>query len=240
MALDKKAVSMKIAIATFAKTIGLSSVKTRLAADIGKANAEAFYLLSVACIQEAIENIVTQNTNVYPHWVLAEKDAPTRSEWHSFPAMWTGEGGLGTRFASVSQRLLKEHDAVFLIGTDSPQLSAKRFFEVMQIFQVNPKLEHVAGPATDGGFWLWGSTQQLPTDVWEGVTYSEETTLQELVKATNAYGHHVAISHRMQDVDLLEDLVTLQKTFEQKESLILPAQKNLLKWLQANNPTFQE
>ncbi len=230
---------MKVAIAIFAKTIGLSSVKTRLADDIGQENAEAFYRLSVGCIQEVMENIVAQNTNVNPHWVLAEEDAPSLSEWHSFPAMWTGEGGLGTRLANVSQSLLKTHDAVFLIGTDSPQLSPKRFFEVLQVFQVNPKLEHVAGPATDGGFWLWGSMKQLPNDVWEGVSYSEETTLQELVKATNAYGHHVAISHRMQDVDLLEDLVTLQKTFEQKESLILPAQKNLLKWLREHNPIFQ-
>lgn len=230
---------MKIAIAIFAKTIGLSSVKTRLAADIAQENAEAFYRLSVACIQEVMKNIVSQNTNVYPHWVLAEEEAPLRSEWNSFSAMWTGEGGLGTRLANVSQSLLKTHDAVFLIGTDSPQLSPKRFFEVLQVFQVNPKLEHVAGPATDGGFWLWGSTQQLPNDVWEGVSYSEETTLQELIKATNEYGHHVAISHSMQDVDLLEDLAPLQKTFEQKESLLLPAQQRLLEWLQANNPIFQ-
>lgn len=230
---------MKVAVAIFAKTIGLSSVKTRLAANVGKTNAEAFYRLSVACIKEVMETVVAQNSNVYPHWVLAEEEAPSRSEWNSFPAIWTGDGGLGARLANVSQRLLETHDAVFLVGTDSPQMTPKVFLEVLQVFEVNPQLEHVAGPATDGGFWLWASTKGMPNDVWEGVSYSEETTLQELVKATNAYGHHVAISHRMQDVDLLEDLVTLQKTFEQKESSILPAQKNLLEWLREHNPIFQ-
>ena len=230
---------MKVAVAIFAKTIGLSSVKTRLAAGIGQANAEAFYRLSIACIREVMDNVIKQNPNVFPHWVLAEEEAPLRDEWQSFPAIWTGDGGLGMRLANVSQKLLETHDAVFLIGTDSPQMTPKRFLEALQTFQVNPKLQHVAGPATDGGFWLWGSTKTLPSEVWESVSYSVDTTLEELIKASNEHGHHVTISHRMQDVDLLEDLATLQKAFEQKEGLILPAQRNLLDWLQAHNPTFQ-
>lgn len=230
---------MKVAVAIFAKTIGLSSVKTRLAADIGQESAEEFFRLSIACIQEVLGEVKAQNGNVFPHWALAEENAPKRDEWRSFPAMWTGEGGLGTRLANVSQALLQSHDAVFLIGTDSPQMSPKLILQALQAFQVNPQLEHIAGPAADGGFWLWGSTKALPAELWEEVSYSQDTTLEELIKAVNGYGQHVAISKRMQDVDVLADLISLQKTFEQKEGLILPAQIKLLNWLQKHNPIFQ-
>jgi len=230
---------MKIAIAIFAKTIGLSPVKTRLAADIGQDNAEAFYRLSVACVEEVMQNVSKQNPNIHPHWVLAEEAGVSNPQWQNFPAFWTGDGGLGARLANVSRNLLQTHDAVFLVGTDSPQMSPKDFLEALQAFEVNPKLEHVAGPATDGGFWLWGSTKALPNAVWERVSYSVETTLQELIDAVNEHGHQVAKSHSLQDVDLAEDLLSLQKTFEQKERSLLPAQTNLLQWLRENNPIFQ-
>ncbi len=230
---------MKIAIAVFAKTIGLSPVKTRLAADIGQEKAETFYQMSVTCVQEILEAAVIQNPKIFPHWVLAEEDAPTRSEWNTFPALWTGEGGLGERLSNVSHELFKNYDVVILIGTDSPQMSAKRLLQTVLTLEVNPGLIHVAGPARDGGFWLWGSHKPMPLEVWKSVTYSADTTLEELVKATNDYGHNVHIDHKMQDVDVLENLITLQKELEQKSNILLPAQIVLLKWLQARSPTFQ-
>lgn len=230
---------MKIAVAIFAKTIGLSSVKTRLAADIGQEKAEAFYRLSLACVREVMEKVVAQNPDVFPHWALAEEEAPLRNELCSFPAMWTGEGGLGQRLANVSDALFKSHDAVFLIGTDSPQISAKRILQIMETLEVNEGIGHVVGDAKDGGFWLWGSRRPLPHSIWNGVTYSASTTLEELVTAVNAHGDFVSHSYRMQDVDVLDDLITLQETFEQKGDVLLPAQKRLLEWLQVHNPIFQ-
>ena len=230
---------MRCAVAIFAKTIGLSSVKTRLAASIGQEKAEQFYRLSIACVEEVLQDVARKNSNVFPHWVLAEEEAPQRFEWNSFPAMWTGEGGLGERLANVSGTLFKNHDAVFLIGTDSPQMSAKRVLQSIQSLKVNSGLNHIAGPAKDGGFWLWGSRKILPNTIWNSVTYSASTTLEELVAATNAHGDHVYIGHKMQDVDVLDDLITLQKILEQKEGVLLSAQKVLLEWLQEHNPTFQ-
>ncbi len=231
---------MKCAIAIFAKTIELSSVKTRLAASIGKEKAEQFYRLSVVCVEEVLQDVVRQNPNVFPHWALAEEEAPSRSEWCSFPAMWTGEGELGERLANVSNMLFENHDAVFLIGTDSPQMNAKRILHSIESLEANPDLDHISGPAKDGGFWLWGSRKILPGTIWNSVIYSAATTLEELVAAANAHGDHVHIAHEMQDVDMLEDLITLQETLEQKGGdVLLTAQKMLLEWLQENNPTFR-
>jgi len=48
----EEASNMSGALAIFAKTKSLSPVKTRLAADIGKPLAEAFYSLSVEAVAE--------------------------------------------------------------------------------------------------------------------------------------------------------------------------------------------
>lgn len=232
---------MKCAIAIFAKTIGMSPVKTRLAASIGQENAESFYRLSFAAVSEVLHEVAHKNTNVFPHWALADEAAVGLDEWSSFPSLWTGEGGLGRRLCHISNTLLDNHDAVFLIGTDSPQLSAKRILQFLEMLEVNPSIDHVAGPAKDGGFWLWGSRERLPLSVWEKPQYSVETTLEKLIAATNEYGHrhNVSIGYALQDVDVLGDLFTLQDTLEQRGKVLLPAQMKLLEWLQENNSTFQ-
>lgn len=83
---------MSGAIGIFAKTIGLSSVKTRLAADIGVKNAEAFYALSVDCVQEAI--LAAQDAAsdaVAVTWTVAEEAGPPKWQSRPFDAVWTGE-----------------------------------------------------------------------------------------------------------------------------------------------------
>jgi glycosyltransferase A (GT-A) superfamily protein (DUF2064 family) len=237
--MGQKAVFMKIAIAIFAKTMGLSPVKTRLAADIDQTNAEAFYRLSVSCVQEVMEKVVEENPNIFPHWALAEEEAVELEQWKSFPGLWTGEGGLGTRLSNISSTLLNDYDIVFLMGTDSPQISPKRLLQITQMLEVNPEIEQVVGPASDGGFWLWGSKKPLPKSVWENVTYSVDTTLEELTAQALSHVDFVYKTYRMQDVDELDDLKMLQETLEHRGATLLPAQVKLLEWLQANNPTFQ-
>lgn len=231
---------MKIAIATFAKTIGLSKVKTRLAKSIGDENAEAFYRLSVSAVREVLQKTQEQNSNIFPHWALGEEEAVDLEQWRSFPCLWTGEGGLGTRLANVSSMLLNDHDIVFLMGTDSPQISPKRLLQIAQMFEVNPQIEQLTGPASDGGFWLWGSNKPLPRSVWESVTYSVDTTLEELSSKAMKHVDQVYITYRMQDVDELKDLKTLQETLEHRGETLLSAQVTLLEWLRTHNPTFQE
>lgn len=231
---------MKIAIATFAKTIGLSKVKTRLAKRIGDENAEAFYRLSVSAVREVLQKTQEQNSNIFPHWALGEEEAVELEQWRSFPCLWTGEGGLGTRLSNISSMLLNDYDIVFLMGTDSPQISPKRLLQITQMMEVNPEIEQAVGPASDGGFWLWGSKKPLPKSVWENVTYSVDTTLEELIAQALKHVDYVYPTYQMQDVDELKDLKTLQKTLEHRGATLLPAQVELREWLQAYNPIFQE
>ena len=111
------------ALALFAKTPGYSPVKTRLAQEIGKTQAEAFYR---RCLQAATEmaDLVKERSDgaVAPYWAVAEQDALQHELWQHFPTLWTGPGCLGRRLHTVSRLLLTRHARVVLLGTDSPQL----------------------------------------------------------------------------------------------------------------------
>ncbi|MEM9276960.1 MAG: DUF2064 domain-containing protein [Pseudomonadota bacterium] len=221
---------MKCAIAIFAKTVGLSPVKTRLAADIGTENAEAFYKLSVQAVKAIASDAAIRNADMVPHWVLAEEGAVGRDEWRSFPAIWTGEGGLGKRLANVSEQLFETHDAVMFVGTDSPQLQADRFLDALAHLQEYPHM-HVAGPAVDGGFYLFGSTTPVHREIWEAVTYSADTTLDDLETRIEEAGGSTGRIDVEQDVDTLKDLEVLKTELQRRSGELLPEQIQLLRWV---------
>ena len=222
---------MKLAVGIFAKTIGLSGVKTRLAADIGKDDAEAFYAMSVDAVADVL-NKAELNTDgaIVPFWTLAEEAAPHLPQWSGFNAIWTGEGGLGQRLANVSEALFADHDAVALIGTDSPHLVPSLFENVLLQLRDDREI-HIAGPADDGGFYLFASAQPVGRDIWESVTYSVDTTLKELATLIEKKGKRVNYLGSESDVDVIADLATLERSLCEIEDDLLPAQARLLDWL---------
>ncbi|MEL7430750.1 MAG: DUF2064 domain-containing protein [Pseudomonadota bacterium] len=222
---------MRCAVAIFTKTIGYSKVKTRLAQTIGQSKAEEFFTLSIACVEE----MVSLAGEAFPEqisavWAVAEEEALSAWSPRSFPAIWTGCGQLGTRLATVSQTLFQTHDAVIMIGTDSPQLSPNVLIETLSLL-VSGEHRFVAGPALDGGFYLFGSTVPVPRKIWEGVAYSRNDTLVSLEAELVATGGTVKRIGPEQDVDVLEDLVRLKRTLESADPLPGTAKHTLLGWL---------
>lgn len=228
---------MRCGVGIFAKTVSLSPVKTRLAADIGKVNAQAFYRLSVDCVEafvseagEAFPEIIA------PVWALAEETGPEHWRDSPFPAVWTGEGDLGTRLATISEYLFDSCNMVILIGTDSPHLSSGKIVEAMSLM-MGARTECVAGPAADGGFYLFGSSRPIAREVWEGVTYSSSATLDELVGLLEAHELSPKMLSEEQDVDTVEDLKSLHQELAHRETLS-GAQESLFAWLEENRNLF--
>ncbi len=222
---------MKIAIAAFAKTPGVSAVKTRLSTSIGRERAEVFYRHSLQATQEMLLNEAgNSNYDLQPYWAIGESDQLKHPLWQTFPAIWTGEGELGKRLASVSRRLHEDHDAIFLIGTDCPQLSPGLINRAVE------KLNHdnsdcVIGPAMDGGFYLFASSKPVPAEIWEGVRYSVSSTCSQLVDRLEATGYRISYLSEERDVDTITDLIFLKEALDQ-ENHLLPAQQHLRDWLQ--------
>ena len=221
---------MKGAIAIFAKTIGLSPVKTRLAATIGKKKAEEFYKLSVDAIEEIVMHTVTLTDHeIVPIWAIAEKEGGNHDRWQSFLTIWTGEGGLGERLHHVYSTLLKDYDYVVLIGTDSPQLTPDLLCDAAQFFKDN-KETFVVGPCFDGGFYLFGGSEPIKKSIWVDTIYSRSDTLSSLLSNFEPKKYYTLQNE--QDVDIAEDLTVLFRNL--KSNSFLPMQERVLNWIETN------
>lgn len=228
----EEASSMSGALAIFAKTKNLSHVKTRLAADIGKPLAEAFYSLSVEAVAEVAKAAQKQSSNDFiPYWALAEKEALDYKEWQDFKTAWTGAGDLGMRLHNVYSTLRKKHDYVVLIGTDSPQLEPEIITSAIKKLAEHPK-SCVIGPAFDGGFYLFAAKVPILEQIWTKVNYSRSITLEELSSNLAAHDITIQLLSSQGDIDTASDLKPLMNALEANRHL-LSAQQKLQRWLQS-------
>lgn len=185
-------------IAVFAKTPELSPVKTRLADTIGQERAKEIYILCIECIQETL----SQQNEYDVVWALAEESAINHGFWQSRPfnKIWTGGGELGTRLHQIYSNLKEKYAATILIGTDSPQISSEIISDAIQMIK---NTGFVIGPAHDGGYYLFGGTDNISKDVWEAVPYSESNTRKIFLENL---GKNVEILQGLSDLDVIEDV----------------------------------
>ena len=163
---------MAAAVAVFVKTPELSPVKTRLARSLGTAAARAAYEESLAIIGAVMRDCAP----LVPYWAVGEEAGVSHRRWAEFPALWTGDGGLGDRLAHVYTTLQKRHGRVILIGSDSPQITAQTLQEAAQ---ETGKI--VIGPAADGGFYLFAADYPIAKELWQSIEYSRADTLKNLL-----------------------------------------------------------
>ena len=94
---------------------------------------------------------------------------------------------------------------MILIGTDLPNLKREDIEKAISLLDDH----HICvGPSTDGGFYLFASKLNIAKDIWKGVPYSSEHTLNSLLER---FSTDVKISYleAKTDVDELDDLLKL-------------------------------
>jgi rSAM/selenodomain-associated transferase 1 len=190
------------AVACFVKTPGLSPIKTRLAKDIGKERAEEVYLTMVESVEDVLLNI---DSEIDVYWAVGEDAGVIKPLWKKFKAIYTGEGCLGERMYNIYSTLLKKHDYVILIGSDSPSITPEHINCAAEIAKDG---RFVFGPTFDGGFYLFAGNQQISKDIWTSVEYSQCDTMEKLSSKIEKYGDVLAIE-ALADIDTIEDLATL-------------------------------
>jgi uncharacterized protein len=225
----------KSALCAFVKTPSLSPVKTRLCRDVGQDLAHSFYDMSVDAIEELMYRVgVCSHGRIKPFWSIAEREGLYCKRWQKLSRFWQNDGLLGDRLHQSFYSLKKDYDRVIMIGADSPHLSADIFIEVDDLLKNN---QCVIGPSVDGGFYLFAASINIPKDIWTGVIYSKESTLDSLLKFLSAHGISVKLLELQEDVDNLDDLISVFKFFKQSKSL-LSKQKKLYRWLDGWLPKF--
>lgn len=218
---------MSPALAIFVKTPALSPVKTRLAAGIGRDRAIRFYSLAAAATAETVSAC---GAALAPYWAVAETAARDGKAWPGFPSIWQGTGGLGARLHRIHHTLRKRHGAVLMIGADTPQLTPALLMQAVAAVH-EPGVAHAIGPASDGGFWLFGGRRAVPLSTWNAVRYSRHDTAAALERALQCNGRLVHLP-TLTDIDTVGDLRALDSSLRALPTPG-PTQRALLDYLQA-------
>lgn len=215
------------ALAIFAKTPGLSPIKTRLADGLGAQKAAEFYRLSVRCLDALAHEVAQLSAGaLVPYWAVGEREALGHSLWSGHARLWTGEGGLGRRLDRVYATLLARHDHVLLIGSDSPQLRARTVLAAHR--HLLKKKGPVIAPTDDGGYYLFGGHAPIGSEVWTSVHYSAATTCAEFSARLRADGPLRTLESGF-DVDVPSDL---DKLLRRGATMKGAAQRELRDWVE--------
>jgi len=132
----------------------------------------------------------------------------TESAWRTFPVpqavYWTdqGEGDLGTRMARAARRTLDAGEAVLLIGTDCPALTATELKDAASALQ---HADATLVPAFDGGYVLLGLNRFHPT-LFSGMAWSTDTVAAETMRRFQTLDWSVHSRPTLHDIDEPADL----------------------------------
>jgi uncharacterized protein len=216
-------------VAILVKTPGLSPVKTRLAAGMGKTAAERWHRLAATAVAEIVATV----PGLTPYWAVAEPLARTGGAWQGMPSLEQGPGELGERMGRVHAALLARHDFVLLLGADTPQLDARHLADAAGWLDVaGPRL--VMGPAADGGFWLLGANRSPPPEDWTRTPCGREDTATGFRDAMARHGEWRMLP-LLTDVDEAADLALMLAEMARLEHPS-PAQARLAEWSRAALP----
>lgn len=185
--------AMPPTLVVFARAPRYGMVKRRLAAGIGPLAALAFHRASLDRLLRSCgaDRRWTTMLSVTPD-TAALGGAP----WARGLARWPqGRGDIGARMA----RALSRGGPTVIVGSDIPAI---RPAHVAAAFHALGRADLVFGPATDGGFWLVGTSgrRPLPPGLFAGVRWSSEHALADTL-APVAARWRVARVATLADVD---------------------------------------
>lgn len=210
------------AVAIFVKTPGVSPIKTRLARSLGSELAEACYRRSLTCVADTV-----QNSGLAGYWAVAETEALDDPLWRQLPTINQNPGSLGQRMQHVHTQLVRRHGSAILVGADLPQLCAEDLAAASDWLQ-SGQPRSVLGPASDGGFWLYGANHVHAASVWTSVPYSQADTAERFVRAMTT-GEWKRLATR-RDIDQVEDIAQVVHELDQLAKLS-QSQRAFAVWL---------
>lgn len=167
------------------------AVKTRLARDIGTAQATSVYRHTSANVVERLHADRRWET-----WLAVTPDVAvdTRNWSPGIPRRPQGNGDLGQRMQRVFDTM--PPGPVLIVGTDIPEISQLR---IQTAFKALGDADAVFGPAEDGGYWLVGlARKQRVPRLFDNVRWSSPHTLTD-TEANLA-------DHKIVHIDVLDDV----------------------------------
>lgn len=186
-------------VVVFAREPRFGAVKTRLAADMGRGAALAFYR---RVLGRLVRRLVSDGR--WTTWLAITPAAASRRprRWHGGArAIAQTEGDLGQRMAAAFQRM--PPGPVVIVGSDIPDLGPAQVADAFRLLRHN---EVVLGPTRDGGYYLIGlAPDSRLLAPFGGVRWSTPHALADTV-ANLPPDCRVAFTKRLIDIDTGDDL----------------------------------
>jgi mannose-6-phosphate isomerase len=195
------------AVAVFLKFPEPGSVKTRLAASIGKVEAVRIYRWLVAQtinqlpwkLADIVFQFSSESEEEVRHWLAPF--VPAGMEPQFVPQV---DGDLGARMSAAVAAAMQggRYRTVTLVGTDCLDLHLSHFTSAWKGLEDH---DAVFGPAEDGGYYLLALNAHRPY-FFENVPWSTHETLSESLKVAKQWNLSTALLESLQDVDTIADL----------------------------------
>ncbi len=113
-----------------------------------------------------------------------------------------GEGDLGQRMERATLRALRKHQAVLLIGSDCPSLTATTLINAAKSLETH---QACIIPASDGGYVLLGLRKNLST-LFTDIPWSTAGVAQLTQQRIREAGWHCEVLPTLHDIDEPADL----------------------------------
>lgn len=195
----------KSALVVFVKEPIEGTVKTRLAASIGNADATALYK---SFLTETFAQYQTLTSTFDLHYYYSPTNSilkellPEQKNWHT----QTG-ADLGDRMANAMAEQLEHYSSVVIVGSDHPDLPLtylKKAASVLNYVDVS------IGPSDDGGYYCIGA-KKVHRRLFANMVWSTETVYAETLSRAAADQLEVFELPEWYDIDTIEDLRRYQK-----------------------------
>ncbi len=183
-------------------------VKTRLAGDIGEAEALTLYKDFVGVTLGAVKDSgMDYRICFYP-----EDKISLLSNWLGKDHLYMPQTGedLGQRMENALSTVFDQGaEKAVLVGTDIPDIMAGHFLRAFELLNTR---DVVLEPSLDGGYWLIGFRKEgFYSDLFHQMSWGRDTVFKETSDKCRSAGLSLGILPALQDIDTLADLLEFQK-----------------------------
>ncbi len=177
----------------FARLPVIGTVKTRLAADIGRREALRFYRTTLTRLLLLLRPVRTWRTVLA---VTPDSACRTMTRIFGVPAVPQGPGDLGARMRRVAG---SRAGPVLIVGSDIPDLRPRHLRAALAALRGH---DFVFGPAADGGYWLAGfANRRPPGTIMRGVRWSTPDVLAETLASAGPRARVRVLPETLTDID---------------------------------------
>ena len=177
----------------FARQPVLGTVKTRLAADIGKVEARRFYRTTLARL---LRRLVAHRSWRTVLAVTPDHACGIMARTFRVPAIPQGSGDLGARMRRTAAC---RPGPVLIVGTDVPGLEPRHLRTAVAALR---RHDFVFGPAADGGYWLAGFANRRPAGtIMLNVRWSTPAALADTVRSAGPHARVLILPDILADID---------------------------------------